>query len=117
VWEETRLPNDPCEPSRLIALEWPLRPDFIDGVAIGVEWACFRFVVLFRFVDLVEVLFYGGQPRNQEAWSRSSGGFQPSRVPLAWRASSRRSHGRLLIYAEHLNISYVNKWITFFALA
>jgi hypothetical protein len=57
-------------------------------------FCCF---VPFCFMDLVEVLFHGGQPRNQEAWSRPSGGFQgASRM-----ASSRRSRGRLLIYAEH----------------
>jgi hypothetical protein len=100
VWVEERLPNDPCEPSRLVALESPLRPEFIDGVAIGEEWACFLFVVLFRFVDLVEILFHGGQPRNQEAWVAIIV-WLPAFQGAARMASSRRSQGRLLIYAGH----------------
>lgn len=91
MWEETRLPNGPCEPSRLVALELPLRADFIDGVAIGEESACFLFAALFRSVSWIWL------KSCSMAGSPAISGFQgASRM-----ASSRRSRGRLLIYAEH----------------
>jgi len=34
------------------------------------ELPCSLLAVLFRFVDQVGILFRGGSPRNQEAWSR-----------------------------------------------